>query len=251
MKCGVPQGLVLGPLGLQLALRVIRGYRIVSYEASLLLARLVPFDLLADRLRRSYLRRRALIEWDGFVAPRAMSHIRDDEWRRSIARWRKRLEELPRDAPGAAVRGALVKRISAWMTRAHGGLTYRMTQIIVGHGCFEAYLHGIRKSESPICRHCRAAMDNGVHTLLHCPSWDAERGNLFVALGLDLDLDRDYARMIEAIMDSSVTWTVFARFCEVVMRAKEEAKRDRERDRRARVVHPPIPPSLSWDSDFS
>ena len=84
MKCGVPQGLVLGPLGLQLALRVIRGYRIVSYEASLLLARLVPFDLLADRLRRSYLRRRALIEWDGFVAPRAMSHIRDDEWRRSL-----------------------------------------------------------------------------------------------------------------------------------------------------------------------
>ena len=90
-----------------------------------------------------------------------------------------------------------------------------------------------------------------VHTLFHCPFWDAERGNLFVALGLDLDLDRDYARMIEAIMDSSVTWTVFARFCEVVMRAKEEAKRDRERDRRARVVHPPVPPSLSWDSDFS
>ncbi|XP_018347292.1 PREDICTED: uncharacterized protein LOC108751555 [Trachymyrmex septentrionalis] len=57
----------------QLALRIIRGYRTVSYEASLLLARLVPFDLLADRLRRSYLRRRALIERDGFVAPRAIS----------------------------------------------------------------------------------------------------------------------------------------------------------------------------------
>jgi len=117
-----------------------------------------------------------------------MSHIRDDELRNSIARWRKRLEELPRDAPGAAVRGALVGRISAWMTRAHGGLTYRMTQVIVGHGCFEAYLHEIRKNESPICRHCRAAIDNGVHTLLRCPSWDAERENLFAALGLDLDL---------------------------------------------------------------
>ena len=105
----------------QLELRIIRGYRTVLYEAALLLARLVPFDILANRLKWSYLKRRALIERDGFVAPRAMSHIRDDEWRRSIVRWRKRLEELPRDAPGAAVRGALVERLSSWMARAHGG----------------------------------------------------------------------------------------------------------------------------------
>ena len=233
----------------QLALRIIRGT--VSYEASLLLARLVPFDLLADRLRSSYLRRRVLIERDGFVAPRAMSHIRDDELRRSIARWRKRLEELPRDAPGAAVRGALVLKISAWMTRAHGGLTYRITQVIVGHGCFEAYLHKIRKSESPICRHCRAAIDNDVHTFLHCPSWAAERRNLFVALGLDLDLDQEYARVIEAIMGSSVAWTAFARFFKAVMRVKQEAEKDCERDRRARVVHPPVLSSFSRDPDFS
>ena len=144
-----------------------------------------------------------------------------------------------------------MERISAWMTRAHGGLTYRMTQIIVGHGCFEAYLHGIRKSESPICRHCRAAIDNGVHTLLRCPSWDAERENLFATLDLDLDLNREYARVIEAIMGSYVAWTAFARFCEVVMRAKERAERDRRRDRRARVVHPLVPPSLLWGFDFS
>ena len=48
-----------GRLQRQLALRIIRGYKTVSYEASLILARLVPFDLIADRLRRSYLRRRA------------------------------------------------------------------------------------------------------------------------------------------------------------------------------------------------
>ena len=71
---------------------------------------------------------------------------------------------------------------------------------------------------------------------------------MFAALGLDLDLDREYARVIEAIMGSSLA---FARFCEAVMRAKEEAERDRERDRRARVVHPPVPPSLSGDSDYS
>ena len=100
-----------------------------------------------------------------------------------------------------------MERISAWMTRAHGGLTYEMTQIIVDHACFEAYLHGIRKSlrfADTVVR--RWIM---VHTLFHCPSWDAERGNLFVALGLDLDLDREYARVIGG---SSIAWTAFARF---------------------------------------
>ena len=175
----------------QLALRIIRGYRTVSYEASLILARLVPFDLIADRLRRSYLRRRAYIERNGFIAPRTMGLIRDEETERSVIRWNARLEELPRNAPGAAIRGAIVGRLMRWMRRTHGGLTFRMTQVIVGHGCFEVYLYGIGKAETPICQHCGAAIDNAVHTLLHCPSWAVERGNLFVALGLDLDLDRE------------------------------------------------------------
>ena len=135
-------------------------------------------------------------------------------------------------------------RISAWMARAHGGLMYRMTQVIVGHGCFEAYLHEIRKSESPICRHCRAAIDNGVHiplSLVGCGEGELVRGSR----------SGSRSRVIEAIMGSSVAWTAFARFCEVVMRAKERADRDRRRDRRARVVHPLVPPSLLWGFDFS
>ena len=196
----------------QLALRIITGYRTVSYEASLILARLVPFDLIADRLRRSYLRRRAYFEQNGFIAHRTMGLIRDEETERSVVSWNARLEEFPRNTPGAAVRGALVGRLRRWMRRTHGDLTFRMTQVIVGHGCFEVYLYGIRKAETPICQHCGAAIDNAVHTLLHCPSWEVERRNLFVALGLDLDLDREYNLVIGAIMGSSEAWTAFANF---------------------------------------
>lgn len=87
----------------QLTLRVIRGYRTISYEASLLLARVVSFELVVDRLRRHYLRRRVFIERDGSIAPRVMNHIRDEEIRRSIVRWRRRLEELSRNTPEATV----------------------------------------------------------------------------------------------------------------------------------------------------
>ena len=45
----------------QLALRIIREYRIVSHEAVAILARIVFLDLL-DRYRRIYLRRREILE---------------------------------------------------------------------------------------------------------------------------------------------------------------------------------------------
>ncbi|XP_018377265.1 PREDICTED: uncharacterized protein LOC108770269 [Trachymyrmex cornetzi] len=53
----------------QLTLRVIRGYRTISGEAAAILSGMVPFDLAANRLRRSYLRRREIIARDGAVAP--------------------------------------------------------------------------------------------------------------------------------------------------------------------------------------
>ncbi|XP_011063045.1 PREDICTED: uncharacterized protein LOC105151187 [Acromyrmex echinatior] len=170
---------------------------------------MVPFDLLADRLRRSYLRRRVCIERDDFIAPKAMSHIRDEETERSVAKWRKRLEELSRNASKAAV------------------------QEKDGISDLPALCSG----------------DNAVHTFLHCPSWVVERGNLFVALGLDLDLDREY-NLVEAIMCSSETWTSFANFYEAVMRRKEETERDRERDRRV-MERPLAPLILSQDSASS
>ena len=66
----------------QLALRVIRGYRTISYDA-FLLAGMVPFNLIADRLKRSYLRRRGLIDRNDFITPWAMNHIREEETNRS------------------------------------------------------------------------------------------------------------------------------------------------------------------------
>ncbi|XP_018302110.1 uncharacterized protein [Mycetomoellerius zeteki] len=232
----------------QLALRMIRGYRMISHETALLLARMVLFDLTADRLRRSYLRRRACLRQHGFVAPKIMDRIREEEIKRSIDRWRNRYEKLPRGAPGAAVREALVGRLHEWMARAHGGLTFRMTQVITGHGCFEVYLSEINKAETPICQHCMAARDNAVHTLLHL--WAVERRNLFVALGLDLYLDREYTRAIGAIVGSASAWTAFANYCEIVIRRKEEAEREHKGVRRIRKElrpDPPPPPPGSSD----
>ena len=68
-----------------------------------------------------------------------------------------------------------------------------------------------------------------------------------MALGLDLDLDREYNLVIEAIMCSSKAWTAFANFCETVMKRKEEAERNRERNWRESLLLP-VPSIPSRDS---
>jgi len=61
-----------------------------------------------------------------------------------------------------------------------------MTQILMGHGCFEAYLFEIQRNASPICAHCHTTADMAMHMLLFCPSWTAERTSFFKRLGLDV-----------------------------------------------------------------
>ena len=51
--------------------------------------------------------------------------------------------ELPASDPGAIVRSAFVEDLGAWVGRAHGALTYRVTQVLTGHGVFESYLFRI------------------------------------------------------------------------------------------------------------
>jgi len=64
--------------------------------------------------------------------------------------------------------------------------TIYMTQILMGHGCFEAYLFEIQRNASPICAHCHTIADMAMHMLLFCPSWTAERTSFFKRLRLDV-----------------------------------------------------------------
>ncbi|KYN22644.1 hypothetical protein ALC57_04951 [Trachymyrmex cornetzi] len=126
------------------------------------------------------------------------------ERRRSISRWQRRLDELPLNGSGAIVRGSIGEDVEAWIGRAHGALTYRVTQVLTGHGVFESYLYRIGRRDTPICPFCRATSDTAAHTLLFCPFWAEQRWvddvhNFdFTAIALDsqtgyiLEVDLEY-----------------------------------------------------------
>lgn len=109
------------------------------------------------------------------------------------------------------------------MAQGRGGLTFRATQIITGHGCFGQYLHRIGRDDTPECRYCASPIDSAQHTLEECEAWASERGRLQAELEGGLDLPS----VVNGILESDKKCMAFLEFCEVVMLRKEDAERER------------------------
>ncbi|XP_050563537.1 uncharacterized protein LOC126912962 [Spodoptera frugiperda] len=138
--------------------------------------------------------------------------------------WRQRLSQ-PR--AGLAVIAAISPLFEEWLERRHGVLTYRLTQVLTGHGSFGRFLFLIGREETPGCHHCEDRPEDTVeHTVALCPAWAEHRRVLRDVVG-DGDLSRP--ALVQAMVRSEGDWDAVSSFCEAVMLAKEEAGRVRER----------------------
>lgn len=206
-----------------MAVRAVRGYRTVSWTAGTLLAGDPPWALQAEALAEVY-RFRAGLKERGIV-PRELeiSRIRALAHQALIRRWE---EELRFPAAGLATVEAIRPHLSRWIERQHGMLTYRLTQMLTGHGCFGKYLHQVAGREAtPVCHGCGAAVDTAHHTLAECVVWAPQRRTLVAVLGGELSL----STVVRKCVDSESGWSAFASFCETVISQKEADERERER----------------------
>ncbi|KAJ0182139.1 hypothetical protein K1T71_002861 [Dendrolimus kikuchii] len=113
-----------------------------------------------------------------------------------------------------------------WTKRRHGTLTFRLTQVLSGHGCFGRYLCRLGREPTSGCHHCDTGdEDTALHTLQVCPAWAEQRQDLVAITGLDLSLPA----VVRTMVGSRTGWDAVSSFCERVMLAKEEAERERER----------------------
>ncbi|XP_037299077.1 uncharacterized protein LOC119190722 [Manduca sexta] len=149
----------------------------------------------------------------------------------AVEEWQLRLE-----SPSAGLRTVAAVRpvLRQWLDRRHGAPTFRLTQVLTGHGCFGAYLCRIAgKEESAACHHCgNCREDTAQHTLEECPAWTEERSALLAVIGSDLSLPTVVAAMVR----SRRSWRAMASFCERAMSQKEAAERIGSR---------PIPPAAA------
>lgn len=212
-----------------LAIRVICGYRTISYVGATLLAGIYPFEIRAERLASLYWRERENRSMANPLPLRVRKEMREEANARAMESWSLLLND--RRQTGTRIREALAPIIGAWLDRVHGSLTFRITQLLSEHGCFNEFLARINRAPSPLCVHCSdEVQDNADHTLLDCTAWRWKRYNLYEVLGFELgDIDPpDLRKIVETALRGQAEWAELRNFAEEVMSTKEQAERDRQ-----------------------
>lgn len=205
----------------RVAVRVVRAYRTISFAGATILAGLPPLELTAEMYAENFRRSREERDAPGGLTPWRAKAIKIIAKRRMFTRWREWVGI--RTLGGANTREAIGPRMVDWVSRRWGQLTFRLTQVLSGHGCFGSYLHRIGREEEPKCHHCPAREDTARHTLEECPAWVTQRGELTGTLGGDLSLPNIVNRMLRSQED----WAAVSKFCEAVILQKEDAERGR------------------------
>jgi len=213
------------------ALRVISAYRTVSLDSALLLARILPGDILASSYRRVYQRTVRAGEMGIELTIRARAQLRKEERCRAIDEWLSSLRNKEESEPGSIVRNALIPILREWIEAKHVASTFHSTQLLTGHGCFMQFLFRIGKQGSPTCAHCGGAVDSALHTLSECPSWADDREILKQKMGQELNVRVVLAESTKALEK----WRAFQKFASKIMLRKEEAERQREKEERVRL----------------
>jgi hypothetical protein len=208
----------------KMAIRVARAYRTISWEAASLLAGSAPWVYVACSLTDTYEWKEGRVRRGEPVTPELVEERRKVARRETIEHWQER---LPHARAGLRVVGALGPVLKEWVGRRRGGLSFHLTQVLSGHGCFGEYLHErVGREASAGCHHCPETRDTAQHTLEGCPAWAGERRALTDKIGMDLSLPA----VLRAMTVSPEGWEAMASFCDSVMSQKEEAERRREAD---------------------
>ncbi|XP_052738596.1 uncharacterized protein LOC128198271 [Bicyclus anynana] len=147
-----------------------------------------------------------------------------------VERWK---EDLESSIAGSWTVLAVCPHIERWLKKKHGTLTFRLVQILTGHGCFGKYLHQTARRElTPVCHQCGATEDTAHHTLAECAAWSPQRHILSSTIGRAVSLPD----VVDVMIGSETCWSVMLSFCEAVMGLKEDEERAREEAADAPVI---------------
>jgi len=135
----------------------IRAYRTISHVAATVLTGQPPLEFIVSmyleiyeevkKLRRGY-------QTPSLRAIRKVSHA----WWRFLVAWSNWLCQSGL-ARRRVVEAIVQPRLADWLGWVWGELSFRVTQVLTGHGCFGSYLCRIGRERTMRCHHCGASED--------------------------------------------------------------------------------------------
>ena len=148
------------------ALRVARAYSTVSSIALSVITGIPPIDLIAAERARRYREGERSAESDDNLE---QSHIRWSQ--RTNKEWQRRWESTDK----GRWTHRIIPEVGDWTSRKHGLVSFHLTQILTGHGCFRSYLKRIGVYQTADCPACPGCDEDVNHVLFHCPRFEEER----------------------------------------------------------------------------
>lgn len=186
------------------ALRVSCCYRTVSHEAAAIVSSMPPLPLLAEERTSMYggtdretARELLMLKWQTNWANAANG------------RWTNRL----------------IGEVRPWFNRRHGEVTFHLSQMLTGHGCFNYYLHRFGKSPTNECSQCDISPDDANHAIFECDAWWRLRREACVYLDID-DLTPD--NIVGVMLSSQEAWQRIDNLISRIMSTREDLERIRE-----------------------
>lgn len=192
------------------ALRITSAYRTVSEPAALVLAGVIPIDLLAQERKLVYHTKANLGKTEARTAAREQAfQLWQERWQlESRGRWTAKL----------------IGNLKEWVNRRHGELNYFMTQFFTGHGYFGKYLHTMEKLENSVCIYGDSTVDDAYHTFFHCEKWKEKRQDLERKIG-NVTADNIVSKML----NNKGNWDNVASYIENILRLKKLEMDNRQR----------------------
>jgi hypothetical protein len=184
------------------ALRIASAYRTVSDAAVLVIAGVIPVDLLALERKSVY------DNSDEMGRLRAATDARAQTLQSWQARWT--------DSDKGKWTKRLIKDVRQWTERGAGEVNFYLTQFLSGHGYFRQYLHRMGKVTTPSCKYCGHYRDDAKHTFFECPRWAVERQRLQTTTG---DITPD--NIVTVMLSSRQKWDDIARYVTAILKGKK------------------------------
>lgn len=144
-----------------------------------------------------------------------------------VIKWRSRLIEIADTNRGFS--GDILSCFNEWVKRAHGELTYQVTQLITGHGCFKGYTHRIGKTDNSRCSFCGGQVEDNGHVLVECREWRTEREKLELAYGGRMESS---GALLRGMATDPSKWKAAIEFAGEVMNRKEVVERKEQAEAR-------------------
>lgn len=188
----------------RIALRVAMAYRTVNHEAVAVISGMAPLHLLVEErtkvfgnVDRSLARKETMENWQ-----REWDGAENGHWT-----WR------------------LIRNVKNWHLRNHGQVTFHLTQVLLGHGCFNAYLKRFGKLHTEVCSQCGVSPDDVEHAFFNCDAWHNWRRSACGSTGLD-ELTPD--NLVPTMLRSESDWSIIRNLIERILSTGESEERMRQ-----------------------